>query len=29
MEFKEKNDAGKMETWRIEGGVKRKVKLAK
>ena len=25
MEFKETNDAGKMETWRVEDGVKRKV----
>ena len=25
MEFKEKNSAGKMETWRVEDGVKRKV----
>ena len=25
MEFKEKNNAGKMETWRVQDGVRRKV----
>ena len=25
MEFKEKNNAGKMETWHVKDGVKRKV----
>ena len=25
MEFKEKNNAGKMETWRVENGIRKKV----